>query len=291
LIVGGSDLVQIISVVQSRVIAQLSGHTGDVIDLVIHPTRVSLLLSVGVDKTMRLWDLKDPYNPCCVCIFETKAFVACFSADGSKLISGGFSGTLKEWELPLEILNSSVTSTCEISRKKKAKSTHPDPIKISSSKTLTKKHGNDIDCMAYIPSKNVFVTKSNDGKIVIWKDDDDQTIVSRISVPNGGHRRSRFSISRDGNFLCVGNSTGHGLLYLVDTGRLVHRFTSEKCKTPISSCTFSWDCRHVVMTSLNFVYRWSFREKNPKVQDEIEQSKDKDSDKEEQTEESNKEEM
>jgi WD40 repeat protein len=110
--------------------AAYAGHKGAVIDLAVHPQRSGCLLSVGADNTVRLWDCRNPYGEpekSCLATFETSAIVAVppscsanasapfvahpthatqtFSPEGTRFVTGGSGGALREWAIPGEYLD------------------------------------------------------------------------------------------------------------------------------------------------------------------------------------------
>ena len=76
IIVSGQDsILHILSLAESKEIAQLSGHKGPVLDLQAHPLDTNLVLSVGTDGTVRLWHL------------EAQKFLVVFVTDSTVAVS------------------------------------------------------------------------------------------------------------------------------------------------------------------------------------------------------------
>lgn len=122
-----------------------------------------------------------------------------------------------------------------------------------------KKHRSDIDCI--INLGELFISKDVDGKIVIWQEKDEQE-VKVLRVPDcNGHTRSRFGVSKDGRFLCAGNSTGSVFIYNIHSGSVVRHLHHPRAKVPIHSCLFSHDCRHLLIAGGEpMIWRWSYME-------------------------------
>ena len=61
LVVAGEDLViHVISVKRCKVIIVLKGHESPIIDLVSHPVKTNLLLSLSEDGNVKLWNIHAP---------------------------------------------------------------------------------------------------------------------------------------------------------------------------------------------------------------------------------------
>lgn len=246
LAVGSNDsLIHIISIARCRVICVLQGHKGAVIDLAVHPQRSGCLLSVGADNTVRLWDCRNPYGEpekSCLATFETSAIVATFSPEGTRFVTGGSGGALREWAIPGEYLDDEEEKT--IGRT------------ITECKLLPKKHRVDVDCVRAVGGH--YVSKDIEGKIVVWQAMDSE-IVRTIRVPDCRlNSRSRFDVSEDGEFLCAGNSAGAVFIYDLHEGTLISKLQSGRSKHPAHGCVFSRHCQHVALVCAEpFIYRWS----------------------------------
>jgi WD40 repeat protein len=84
-----------------KMLATLTGHTGNVLTLAFSPDS-SLLASGSVDTTIRLWNVQNPgaAQPGAVLQGHQKQVaIVRFSADGKTLVSGGYDYTLRFWDV------------------------------------------------------------------------------------------------------------------------------------------------------------------------------------------------
>ncbi|ORX95229.1 WD40 repeat-like protein [Basidiobolus meristosporus CBS 931.73] len=104
LAVAGQDShIHILSVACSKEIRKLEGHTGGITDLQVSPRDDQHLLSASKDGTVRLWHVDSEK---CLCVYNVKASVLCFSPTGSSFLTGGYNGDIREWAIP-DMTNSS----------------------------------------------------------------------------------------------------------------------------------------------------------------------------------------
>eukprot|EP01103_Thecamoeba_quadrilineata_P009127 TRINITY_DN1883_c0_g1_i3.p1 TRINITY_DN1883_c0_g1~~TRINITY_DN1883_c0_g1_i3.p1 ORF type:complete len:345 (-),score=49.47 TRINITY_DN1883_c0_g1_i3:180-1214(-) len=221
LAVGGKDrLIHIISISCLKVISLLTGHEGTIIDLAAHPVQSNFLLSVSKDKTMRLWNLNSKKT---LFVFDAEAHLAMFHPGGQYFISGGKKGILTEWHLHLTNDTAKLISHADLEIDKK-------------------NHTSAIDCIRFI-NDEIVITKSVDGRLMMWRPETGELIRS-LKVPGKIHTNtpSRFDVSRDGHFLCVGNGQGNIFVYDIKSGSLVNSLEHRRARTPVRCCAFSRDC-------------------------------------------------
>ncbi|KAI7872050.1 WD40-repeat-containing domain protein [Spinellus fusiger] len=221
---GGADsLIHIVSLANSQEIAVLSGHKKAIIDLQAHPHSDNYILSTSRDGTVRLWDV-DAQR--CLVVFCAEATVTCFHPLGTKFASGNARGEVREWQLPvLEDLY---------------QDKEPVTIEKKQSKALKKMHGeNYIDCIRYI--NGYLLSKSINGRIEYWDPQADKSIRSfRVKT---GENFSRFDVSLDECFFCVGTSQGSVFIYNLNTGKMVTELAHRRSTKSVRCCAFSRDCR------------------------------------------------
>ncbi|KAI0219299.1 hypothetical protein L0F63_001142, partial [Massospora cicadina] len=204
--------IRLVSLAFSQEFARLDGHKGAVTDLVCHPSKDNFILSCSKDGTVRLWDI------------NTRAF-----------LSGAYLWPIRRnyarWKLKGEIAKFRLPS---IERLESITQT----ITSLDCTTLfpNKLHGAQIDCLKLVHSK--VVSKSTNGKVFCWAFESGEIISSfhvRDSVPNA----CRFGISPNGQYLCVGSSTGAVYVRSLSDGKQLAELRSRRSTNPILSCTFA----------------------------------------------------
>ena len=85
-------------------ICGMAGHRDSVQTMSKHPTNLSTLASGGCDGEIRLWNL--PLQKCIRSMTAHSGFVRgiAFSNDGNHLFSVGNDKTIKQWNVPNEVL-------------------------------------------------------------------------------------------------------------------------------------------------------------------------------------------
>ncbi|PRP84470.1 hypothetical protein PROFUN_08055 [Planoprotostelium fungivorum] len=238
LAVGGEDkMIHIISVKRTKVVTLLRGHTGTIIDLQPHPTQPSLLLSVGTDSTVRLWDLQneEPGQSCLrVFQFGANVTVASFYQDGTKIVAGGAGGILKMIDIE-DVLQNRKT------------------IKIAQDK---KHHTTSIDCIRCIG--DTIITKSVDGRIIMW-DPKTGKVDTEMRIYNTRNTPSRFDVSRDGGYLVCGNAEGQVYIFKTSTGTVIRKLEHKRLKAAVKSAAFSKDSKNILFcTSDCLLWRFDY---------------------------------
>lgn len=236
---GGADgLIRIISVANSEEIKILEGHKKLIYDIQSHPQSDNIILSTSKDGTIRLWDVDQNK---CIAIFEADATVTCFHSSGEQFISGNSRGELRVWNVP------STTETMD---------DEPITVEKKSSRLVRKMHGDSyIDCIR-IANGNV-LSKSINGRMEYWDIETEKTIRS-IRV-RSGENYSRFDVSLDELFFCVGSSQGTIYVYNVQTGKLVSELGHRRSTKAVRCCVFSRDSRQIVSAGEDgFIMRYDY---------------------------------
>ncbi|RCH87616.1 hypothetical protein CU097_008960 [Rhizopus azygosporus] len=221
---GADSLIHILSLANSQEVKVLEGHKKTILDLQSHPQNDNIILSTSKDGTLRLWDID---ASACLAIFECDATASCFHPSGTKFITGNSRGELREWEIPT------------------ATGMEDEPITITKkhSRLLKKMHGdNYIDCIRF--ANNNVLSKSINGKLEYWELDTEKTIKS-IRL-RSGENYSRFDVSLDEAYACVGTSNGSLFIYNLHTGNMVSELGHRRSTKAIRCCVFSRDCRQIV---------------------------------------------
>ncbi|KAI8369384.1 WD40-repeat-containing domain protein [Radiomyces spectabilis] len=162
---GADASIHIISLANSQEIDVLHGHSKMIHDLQSNPRNDDHILSTSKDGTIRLWDVNTRR---CLVIFEADATVACFHPSGTKFISGGARGELREWTIPAHMA---------------AQDMDEEPLTVEKrhSRLLKKMHGDSyIDCIRYA-NGNV-LTKSINGRMEYWDVDSEKVTQSLLTV-------------------------------------------------------------------------------------------------------------
>ncbi|KAL6049448.1 putative AT-rich interactive domain-containing protein 4A [Balamuthia mandrillaris] len=285
LVIGGSDgLIQLLSVARSCVLSHLEGHTDAVVNVEAHPTRKGLLLSVGKDCRVFLWDCYPPTLPSRkpLCCFATSALCTCVSSDGRWFLTGEANGALQRWDIPSEYLTGASTASPH------DQDTTAQLPTLTEHQAIAATHGADIDCIRRVGSYG-FASKSVDGRIILWRHDQTSpTLIEQANIRIAGCNRqvtSRFDVCQEGRFLCAGNAQGAVFLYDLrptaypaagegrsngsDKGdisqpqlltRLEYRRrgNASSGKAAVRCCVFSADSRHVLVAGCEpYLWRWS----------------------------------
>lgn len=96
-----------------------------------------------------------------------------------------------------------------------------------------------LDCIRYA-NGNV-LSKSTNGRMEYWNPATEETIRSfRVKT---GENHSRFDVTLDGNYFCVGTNHGNVFIYSLKTGKLVTELSHRRSTKPIYCCVFSRDHR------------------------------------------------
>ncbi|KAJ2383206.1 hypothetical protein GGI23_007199, partial [Coemansia sp. RSA 2559] len=228
-IAGDDKLVHIISLAWTREIRVLEGHTEPVVDLQPHPIEDRLLVSVGSDQTVRLWSVQ---TGACLCVYNQSATSARFHPDGNFLFIGSPSGEVSRWPVPAYTGDSD--SPLHFSQ---------DDCKVIV--PAKRSIGSSVDCMRFA-NANLLV-KNMSGRIEYW-DLQTQSLVRIYNVRSHGVAVSRFDVSFDDKFICVGNSRGEVCIFCIESAKTVRILRHKRSVRPVTSCMFTRDCRSIIYT-------------------------------------------
>lgn len=117
------------------------------------------------------------------------------------------------------------------------------PLRVSKkeARILNKLHGNTcVDCIRY--ANGNLLTKSIDNQLHYWKPDK-QEIIHSFSITPQKNNHSRFDVSRDGHYLCVGSQQGSVYVYNIHTSELLAELCHKKATKAVRCCVFTRDCR------------------------------------------------
>eukprot|EP00027_Filamoeba_sp_ATCC50430_P010480 CAMPEP_0168561486 /NCGR_PEP_ID=MMETSP0413-20121227/11620_1 /TAXON_ID=136452 /ORGANISM="Filamoeba nolandi, Strain NC-AS-23-1" /LENGTH=295 /DNA_ID=CAMNT_0008592859 /DNA_START=169 /DNA_END=1056 /DNA_ORIENTATION=- len=280
LVIGGEDqLIHVISIKRTKVVTILRGHTDTITDLARHPTHHSLLLSASTsDGTVRLWNIhaKKP-NTNCLQVWHTTATVVCFfptKNNSIHFLTGTGSGAVRLWTVDDAVLRDNMEED-QLPKVVTEKEINTDPNIFRTLRCEKKNHTVAIDCIQVLDETKI-VTKSADGKILVWHPTQPEILYSEIRIPNTRGLPSRMDISPDQKYLVAGNGEGAVFVCKLETGSTVCKLHHRRSRTPVRACTFSHD-----MTSVLFVagdsnlWRFDYRDEDSTVNPNVNNYSDK----------------
>ncbi|KAI8068017.1 WD40-repeat-containing domain protein [Gongronella butleri] len=225
---GADTNIHVVSLARSKEMAVLEGHTKRIHDIQSHPMNDQHILSASKDGTVRLWDIKAKK---CLVIFQIECNVVCFDPSGKRFISGSSKGELREWTLPEDICATS-TQTSE-----------PLVLDKSNSRLLKRIHGDSpIDCIRFA-NGNV-LSKSINGRMEYWNLDTGAVLQTfRIKT---SEIHTRFDVSLDEAYFCVGTSQGRIYVYSLHTGKQIVELSHRRSSKAIRCCVFTRDCKQIL---------------------------------------------
>ncbi|KAJ2515400.1 hypothetical protein H4217_005196 [Coemansia sp. RSA 1939] len=239
-VAGEDKAVHIASLAWTREIRVLAGHTDTVVDLQPHPTDDRLLASVGSDQTVRLWSVQ---TGVCLCIYKQNATSARFHPEGKFLFIGSPSGEVSQWPVP-EYADDQI-DTLHFAQ-------DDCKVVVPGRRSI----GSSVDCIRFANAK--LLVKNVSGRIEYW-DLQTSSLVRAFSVRNHGVNVSRFDVSFDDKFICVGNSRGEVCIYCIESGKSVRTLRHKRSVRPVTSCVFTRDCRSIVYTGEGgFIWRYDY---------------------------------
>ncbi|KAJ2514113.1 hypothetical protein GGI11_004190, partial [Coemansia sp. RSA 2049] len=116
--------------------------------------------------------------------------------------------------------------------------------------------GSSVDCIRFANAK--LLVKNVSGRIEYW-DLQTSSLLRAFSVRNHGVNVSRFDVSFDDKFICVGNSRGEVCIYCIESGKSVRTLSHKRSVRPVTSCVFTRDCRSIVYTGEGgFIWRYDY---------------------------------
>lgn len=232
-------MIRLVSLAFSQEFARLIGHEGPISDLVSHPVNDKIVASCSKDGTLRLWDIN---TKACVINVACQPTVAAFDLSGTTVLVGNSSGEVIKFNLPptgrLEGLNQTITNL---------ECTAAFP---------SKHHGGRIDCLQLVQTR--VVSKSGNGRIFSW-DLESGEILSKFNVRNSTQVDSRFGISPDGEYVCVGSALGSVYIHQLSDGKLLAELRNRRSTHPILACTFARCGRNIVCSNKDgYLFRYDY---------------------------------
>ncbi|KAG0167670.1 hypothetical protein DFQ28_000494 [Apophysomyces sp. BC1034] len=112
-----------------------------------------------------------------------------------------------------------------------------------------------VNCIRY--ANGNILSKSINGRMEYWDGDQEKSIRSfRVRT---GENFSRFDVSLDERFFCVGTSQGSVYIYNLETGKMVSELAHRRSTKSVRCCAFSRDCRQVVCAGEDgFIWRYDY---------------------------------
>lgn len=258
LAVSGSDhTISIISVVESRVIKQLTGHKKEVMEISAPTTKIGrhpgLLASLSRDGEIKLWNVHSKSENEHYTLQNTDASsIALLHDEDDEARSYLVVGTTRGRVFKYAILSGEDTKYAILDSREELKSEAGG-------------HGEAIDCMRSLPGSRL-ATKSSDGRMFVWKVEgasNQLTLMSSWKVPGchgiGFSSRCQFGCTSDGSFIAVGNTQGDSFVFDAHSGQKCAHVTPIKVSAPVRACGLSNDCRHLLTALGNgFIFRFEY---------------------------------
>jgi len=117
-----------------------------------------------------------------------------------------------------------------------------------SSRQFKSKHSTQIDCLRYYDNSHI-LSKSNDGRIILWDFMNSNVIREFKGVRQKQGLSSRFDLTRDNKYLCIGSAEGNVFIFDTTTGIRVNKLEHKRSKSPVNCCALSCDCSNVVFVT------------------------------------------
>mmetsp|Transcript_21529 Transcript_21529/g.47227 ORF Transcript_21529/g.47227 Transcript_21529/m.47227 type:complete len:395 (-) Transcript_21529:329-1513(-) len=269
-VAGRDNCVSVISVVSSRVIALLKGHTKPVVDLCACAAKPGLVASVSKDGTVRVWDYLQER---CVRVLEADATCAAFRPDGSGLVTGNSAGQLHFWALPADPpadgkRKRASAEGCPAAHVKKS-----EGAAVLKGASKESAHSAAIDCIRHLAGGRL-ATKSVDGKLFLWNAASmERQLALKVPGCPPGQQPSLFGASPSGAFLAAGNANGDLYVYDTDSGERLCHCKPGRVSAPVRAAAINEECTHLLAVyGQGFVWRYEFippqEEKEVEVKEE-----------------------
>ncbi|XP_063712529.1 striatin-3-like [Symsagittifera roscoffensis] len=200
----------------------LRSHFDSVRCVAFHPTD-QVVVTGSEDHTLKLWNLakcapqssKKNATPEFEPVYTFRAHLgpvlnAVIAPDGDKMFSCSTDGTIHSWMLP------------------NGNNDPYDPYETTVSLGIYKEHKDAVWDLAYHPSKPLLLSASADCTVKLWRPlEDEQTPLLQTfeSLPDDGVPVSCTFVRTDSNQAVVGFSSSSSVLYDIETGQQIVRFT------------------------------------------------------------------
>ncbi|KAG2189043.1 hypothetical protein INT44_004185 [Umbelopsis vinacea] len=237
---GADSKIHILSLANSEERAILSGHSKTITDLQSHPQNDRHILSTSKDGTVRLWDVEEEK---CLAIYDVEATVSVFHPSGATFITAGARGEFREWDV-VNLEEDGMDSG------------EPTQIDKKQSRLLKKMHNDSqIDCIKYVNGN--LLSKSINGRMEYWDPVSEKSIRSfRVKT---GENFSRFDVSLNESFFCVGSSSGAIYVFNLHTGKQIAELQHRRSTKAVRCCVFTRDCRSVICAGEDaFIWRYDY---------------------------------
>ncbi|KAJ3165685.1 hypothetical protein HDU88_003878 [Geranomyces variabilis] len=213
---GSGGVIHVLSLTRSQELVRWNAHEGGITHLETHPLDGNLLLSVGKDARVRLWNLGAKRA---LCEYHVKAAVStAFHPSGLTFLTSTSKGVVVQWEVPEDFIGMSDTDAC---------------------RTKTRIFGEEGEAFLeapYIAGPFSYHTQSIS-----------KNIVHSFHVKgSSNNNHCRFDISSCGQYFCIGSNSGNVFVYSLGTGKLVTVLEHPRSTKAVLCCAFSADDRNIV---------------------------------------------
>ncbi|GLC63528.1 hypothetical protein PLESTF_000046100 [Pleodorina starrii] len=237
---GPEGVIQVISVVEARVVALLKGHRGEVVELRGCAGVPGLLLSLGLDGSVRLWDVAAG-GSCLAELTAPDALTLETHPEGRCFYTGHRGGRICRWELDLDLPGTlaagtaapgsslpGVTATGDATAPTASSAILPGPAGQSGCRRLALRGappapqqltlpgnplGDVLECVRCMPGGRL-AAKSSDGRLAVWE------------LERGGAAQQLLSLRVPGTHPAAG-SGGQGAAAALRSGRCRFNVTRD----------------------------------------------------------------
>jgi WD40 repeat protein len=186
--------IKVVNPADGKELLKLKGHVGAVTGLAFAPNNPKSLASVGVDGTLRLWDLNNGKPVATIIAHEKPIRNVAFATGGNLVFTAGDDGAVKYWQLP-----------------------------IAPAKPLAG-HADTVRALAMSPDGNFIATGSTDKNVRLFGPDGGNAI---RTLPANQAVTAVATAGINGNAITVaGTSTGQILIWGGD-GKLIFQVTAH----------------------------------------------------------------
>ena len=225
-------VIVVISVASNRVVARIDAHVGAVVDMSGAGANDGVLVSLGADGVMKVWNVFGGDDGEGECLGEYLApagvSVAC-KADGLGAITGHRGGEVMDWAF--------------------AKGGKPEKSSTLAFQTPFGRY--DVDCVRVV--NDVVYAKTVNMCFGTFDLSRKQPLKSWV-VPNresgkaASLTRTRFGVTSDGRFLACGDGSSSGVVYTYDAleGELVGELAPLRVTGIVRAAHVADHCRHVL---------------------------------------------
>jgi hypothetical protein len=219
------------------VIETLTGHTAEVKCLIFGPGNTDVMISGGVDATIRIWNITTGQLQRTISGHNSYINTLMLSPDGKSLISGSADKTIRLWDfasakLIRQFQDSGFVNTLDLSPDGKLLvSGNADGIirlwDLTTGRELKHwaGHTSPINALMFTPDGKDLLTGSADNTIKLWDLQTQQairTFTGHTSYVNA------IAISPDGQWLISGSADNTIKIWNLQTGEMLHTLTGHQ---------------------------------------------------------------